>query len=495
MNFTPPHGHLHPTGGKGRTIVATNRAKVPMDAACAVLQDSFLASVLGSLADICLEVTPSGTIIQALAKPETMSGQEVQGWAGSELSERVDGASARKLAERLALLAGLASQGEHAPMRWVELVHPGLNGRGMPVRYAMHWISQSGNVLMLGQDQRPIIEIQQQLLNAQIALERDYEAQRAIDTRYRILMDFTSDAVALISLDGGVIADLNHNAAALLGSTRAGLVRSRLADGLEGQTTEGLMAALEAPTAAGSDATVDVVLKATQRKLQLTGKLLRASGERFVMLRLNDPEHRSVGDDRLVSNLRQLFSHGVDAIVFTDRDGNILAASETFLNLTDANEADSVRGRSMADFLGRGAVDLRVLLDNAQRAGQLRMYATRLKTDFGAQVAVEVSATWLNDQLDPVLALVIRNATSASALRVESVGHDPGMQNVIELVGSSTLKDIVSETTEVIEKICIETAIELTRNNRVAAAEMLGLSRQSLYVKLRKYALLSREEG
>ncbi|MDC0114520.1 hypothetical protein OAI45_05505, partial [Planktomarina temperata] len=29
-----------------------------------------------------------------------------------------------------------------------------------------------------------------------------------------------------------------------------------------------------------------------------------------------------------------------------------------------------------------------------------------------------------------------------------------------------------------------------TSNNRVAAAEMLGLSRQSLYVKLRKYDLV-----
>jgi DNA-binding protein Fis len=42
--------------------------------------------------------------------------------------------------------------------------------------------------------------------------------------------------------------------------------------------------------------------------------------------------------------------------------------------------------------------------------------------------------------------------------------------------------------------MCIETAVELTRNNRVAAAEMLGLSRQSLYVKLRKYGLLAKGE-
>ena len=41
--------------------------------------------------------------------------------------------------------------------------------------------------------------------------------------------------------------------------------------------------------------------------------------------------------------------------------------------------------------------------------------------------------------------------------------------------------------------MCIETAVALTMNNRVAAAEMLGLSRQSLYVKLRKFDLLIRE--
>jgi DNA-binding NtrC family response regulator len=45
----------------------------------------------------------------------------------------------------------------------------------------------------------------------------------------------------------------------------------------------------------------------------------------------------------------------------------------------------------------------------------------------------------------------------------------------------------------VIEKQCIARAVELTENNRVAAAEMLGLSRQSLYVKLRKYGLLNRQ--
>jgi DNA-binding NtrC family response regulator len=57
------------------------------------------------------------------------------------------------------------------------------------------------------------------------------------------------------------------------------------------------------------------------------------------------------------------------------------------------------------------------------------------------------------------------------------------------LVGRLPLKDIVGETTDLIERLCIEAALELTRDNRASAAEMLGLSRQSLYVKLRRYGI------
>ena len=40
-----------------------------------------------------------------------------------------------------------------------------------------------------------------------------------------------------------------------------------------------------------------------------------------------------------------------------------------------------------------------------------------------------------------------------------------------------------------IEKMCIQSALELTQNNRASAAEMLGLSRQSLYIKLHRYGI------
>ena len=58
-----------------------------------------------------------------------------------------------------------------------------------------------------------------------------------------------------------------------------------------------------------------------------------------------------------------------------------------------------------------------------------------------------------------------------------------------ELVGRLPLKDIVRETTDLIEQLCIEAALELTGDNRASAAEMLGLSRQSLYIKLRRFGI------
>jgi DNA-binding NtrC family response regulator len=69
------------------------------------------------------------------------------------------------------------------------------------------------------------------------------------------------------------------------------------------------------------------------------------------------------------------------------------------------------------------------------------------------------------------------------------------MEQLSELVGSVSLKDLVRESTDVIERLCIEAALEMTKDNRASAAEMLGLSRQSLYTKLRRYGLAEYENS
>jgi DNA-binding NtrC family response regulator len=61
------------------------------------------------------------------------------------------------------------------------------------------------------------------------------------------------------------------------------------------------------------------------------------------------------------------------------------------------------------------------------------------------------------------------------------------VEQLTELVGRVPLKELVRDATDLIEKLCIEAALQLTQDNRASAAEVLGVSRQNLYVKLRRY--------
>jgi len=63
------------------------------------------------------------------------------------------------------------------------------------------------------------------------------------------------------------------------------------------------------------------------------------------------------------------------------------------------------------------------------------------------------------------------------------------VDQLTELIGRVPLKDLVREATDMIERLCIQAALELTGDNRASASELLGLSRQSLYVKLRRHGL------
>lgn len=449
-----------------------------------------LGEIIASAGDLALLVSPSHKVVSVLVNPSHGMQARVADWEGASLQSLLAAESWRKLEARLADL------GNRRAPAVIELNHADRTAWEFPVRYSLHRIGADDSVLMVGRDLRPIAEVQQQLISAQLALERDYEAQREADTRYRVLMEVGRDPIVIVSMSTGRITDLNAAAASLLGGSRAEMVGAAIAQEFEGRRRGEFLESMANLSVAESAGPIELSARRSQKRLLVTPTMFRAAGERLLMCQIDHADSVMPQGDDLTDNLSRMYQEGVDGIVFTDAEGLILSANEAFLNLTDSANTASVRGRSLADFLARGAVDLRVLMDNVKRTGQLRMYATRLTTDFSGQTAVELSASWLNDRPNPVLALVVRDASRADSLRRPSgAPNEEGMRNVMDLVGSSTLRDIVAETTDVIEKMCIETALELTRNNRVAAADMLSLSRQSLYVKLRKYGLINNKDG
>jgi len=304
-------------------------------------------------------------------------------------------------------------------------------------------------------------------------------------------MEATREALVFVSVHTGNITDLNSIAATQLGRPREELVGSPLADSFSDSRKGELIVDLAEQALADRPVAVRALQRRTGEAVDITPTLFRAAGERFLLCRIEAEEAVKVEIDSLTQLLGSLYQRGPDAILFTDQDGTILWANESLLDLIDAAHDRKVRGRSLADFLSRGSVDLRVMIDNASRAGRLRMFPTRIAGEFAEPRAVEIAVTLLPSDQGDVFGYVVRDASRSDSLRPAGTpGSDENVRSVMELVGSATLKDIVAETTDVIERMCIETAVELTMNNRVAAAEMLGLSRQSLYVKLRKYDLL-----
>jgi DNA-binding NtrC family response regulator len=88
------------------------------------------------------------------------------------------------------------------------------------------------------------------------------------------------------------------------------------------------------------------------------------------------------------------------------------------------------------------------------------------------------------------LGFTVRNVEKRLATDLKTTRALPhSADELAELIGRVPLKDLVRETTDVIERLCIEAALKFTGDNRAAAAEMLGLSRQSLYAKLRRHGL------
>jgi transcriptional regulator PpsR len=168
-----------------------------------------------------------------------------------------------------------------------------------------------------------------------------------------------------------------------------------------------------------------------------------------------------------------------------------MAANRAFLSLAQLSAEEQARGQALDRWVGRTGIELGVLITNLRQRGTVGLFITSMRGEYGGSTEVEISAAVLNAGGHTMMAFALRDierrlkpdAPTGALAMPRSVGE------LTELVGRTPLKDIVSETTDLIEQLCIETALEMTHDNRASAALLLGLSRQSLYVKLRRYGL------
>jgi transcriptional regulator PpsR len=458
-----------------------------------LIEPEFLSSIIAAASDIALVVSAEGRILSVVLNTHSDTFGSLKHWEGRPVTDFLT----RECVPKFQRAHESYLQGQ-VPSKPLELNHSDNAVWQYPVRYTFHRFGHENAALLLGRDLRPIAETQQQLVQAQIALEQGYEARREFDARYRVLLSHARQPIVFVSAQSGRVDDANEAAATLLGLSVDALRGSAFSQHFTDRSSVELIEGLMNATLGEDDAHVTLRTSRTRQRVIVAPIVFRAGGQRILMCRLSQEIAGGSAPDGEAGHALELFRRGTDAMLFMARSGRIMAVNESFLDLVGVAHLSEVVGRSLADFLGRGQIDLSVLCDPGKQGSQVRIYATRLVNDLGARVAVEISASQIGTEEDEVIGCVIRDVSRAEAgrgaLPQRAASHIPAesTRSVMDLVGSASLKDIVAETTDVVEKMCIETAVDLTNNNRVAAAEMLGLSRQSLYVKLRKYGLLNK---
>ena len=378
--------------------------------------------------------------------------------------------------------------------RWREVNQQFTRG-SVPVRYVALGTGRDGRVIALGRDLRKEAMLQQRLLQAQQSMERDYIRLRQAELRYRVLFQIASEAVLIVDQTSRKIVEANPAAGNLLSIPYASLAGQAFGRLFHPETRGVAASLLSDSNAAAQSEPVRVRLADGRGDIVASASVFRQDGTTHVLVRLSSlkSEASELQDDSKLKLLRVL-NRIPDGFVITDEALDIVDANLSFLELSQLASADAAKGQPLSRFLGRPGIDLTVLMANLREHGWVRNFGTVVRTLYGAQEDVELSAVAVREGIESFYGFVIRASKREPAAPTEQRRELPRTaEQLTQLVGRVSLREIVSETTDVIERMCIEAALNLTSNNRASAAEMLGLSRQSLYSKLSRYGLGSSE--
>ena len=243
-----------------------------------------------------------------------------------------------------------------------------------------------------------------------------------------------------------------------------------------------------ATRAVGQSSCAGVRLRLPSVEVSLSTWLLRGAGPAQLLVRLSVGGGARAGASASADPWGAL-SHLPEAMVTATGELDIIEANEAFLDLVDVATANQIRSEPLARFVGRHGVDVSVLASRLQDNGSIRRYATVLRGQYGAVREVELSAAAADRDAKRVYAFLFRPVAAARPALGEARRPLRPVSEMTDLVGRVPLRDIVREATDIIEELCIEAALAVTQDNRASAAEMLGLSRQSLYSKLRRYGI------
>ena len=456
------------------------------------LEAAEAAVIFAAAADITLVINADGTVAGSVTAPGELQILNSASWAGKAWAD-VSTIESRPKIEQMIQEAAMS-----LPPRWRQINHQIPGEADVPVRYALLKAGASGQFVALGRDMRNLAAIQQRLLAAEQSIEQEYARLRHAETRYRLLMQVASEAIIVVDARTARVMESNAAAANLVGKPMKRLMGMQfpsLFDGVDQERVETLMGALKA-TGRADD--VALTLEGSQQQAVLSATIFRQDSATCYLMRLQPVAAGQSGI--VVSRPQAAVMNAVrdlpEPFVVTDLDRRIISANAAFLDSAQLGSEEQAKGEPIDRWLGRAGVDVSVLFNSLAEKGAVRQFQTMLRGQFGAVEDVEISGVASPPGNPACYGFSLRRMNRRAA------EADPNKRSLLrsvdemtKLVGKVPLKDLVREATDIIERLCIEAALQLNDNNRASTADMLGLSRQSLYVKLHRYGIEDKSDS
>lgn len=443
------------------------------------------AELIASSNDICLVIDEGGVVRDVAINSDDSDLKQAGDWIGKLWVDTVTVESRPKID---ALMQPASNDNE----RWRQVNHPGDDNLDLPVMYKSVALDGHAGILAVGREMRQISLLQQRLLDVQHSLENDYARIHQAEIRYRMLFSMSSESILCVDADSRRILEANPAAAELLGGPANKLINRTFPRGFSDNSHDKINSLLMRVRAAGVAEEILVSTARDGQSVRLSASLVRRDEGPYFLLRIAP----SVQDNNsgISHRVIDVINRSPDSFVVTSVDGAILATNAAFLELVGVATDLQMVKQPLDRWLGRRPTDVSLLLRNLPDRGEIRRFETVVRPEFGDPVDVELSAVSVLDGDNPCLGFIIRQrGIGRAAKKTPSSGQAEELprtlQEITDLVGRVPLKDLVRETTDIIERMCIEAALRTTNNSRASAAEMLGLSRQSLYVKLRRYGI------
>ena len=418
-------------------------------------EDADLRAVIRFLADVALRLSPEGVVINAYAREDHPATSLMDTWTKGEFRETLTPESRTKFDRALSRVVS-----DRAGLVEIEINHSVGEAFGLPVRYGLRREEASGSILMIGRDRQDVAATQQRLIAAQIDTEKAGQRSRHMGQTLVAVLDSVPEPVFVVNENTGFVEDANRQADRLL-RREAGDRTFALEQGGRLDGARFILASDE-----------------TDARRAETVRFRRGADRLAVVMLPEDGEGEShapaAGD---------AFDDASVAIAVTDADGRLLSTNAAFGRMGPAG-ASSTRGATVANLLVRGVIDLHAVRTAISREGVVAAYQTML-TLGDAPVPVRLTAFRLGGG-DAAQIMWIFRADSAPDI------DSADSARLSAMVGRMPLTEIVDEATLDIERRCVEEALRRTGDNRAAAAALLGLSRQSLYVRLRRFGIESK---